>query len=292
MTAPQPEQRGDNDDIHAAAERGDEPTVRAALEQGVAVDSRDGKRRTPLHLAASLAVAKTLVQAGAAVSATDRHGNTALHLAASDAIVRWLLDNGAAIDELNGAASTPLHLAASRSRTVTRALLEARADVHVRNTAGETALHMAVDAATVALLADAGGDVGVAIPPVRVKALPARKFTQSRSHQQQLRRGRLLAESGQTDDAIQLLDALKEQLEVSNPLWLTCQRYAVFALQKVGKLAQSLVRLNEAIEALSDPSVLLERARLLLQLGRWVPFAEPQQRSRADLIVRVCSAQV
>ena len=160
---------------------------------------------------------------------------------------------------------------------MTRALLEARADVHVRNTAGETALHMAVDAATVALLADAGGDVGVAIPPVRVKALPARKFTQSRSHQQQLRRGRLLAESGQTDDAIQLLDALKEQLEVSNPLWLTCQRYAVSALQKVGKLAQSLVRLNEAIEALSDPSVLLERARLLLQLGRWVPFAEPQQ---------------
>eukprot|EP01043_Picozoa_sp_COSAG02_P005916 COSAG02_NODE_164_length_32230_cov_37.505587_8_plen_1816_part_00 len=281
MSSPGDSERvaGGGTELHTYAAQGDEKSVRVLLDQGYTADTRDSRRRTPLHLAANFAVAKTLVQAGAPVNVVDRQGNTPLHAAVKPQIVVLLLEKGAKINAANKFGSTPLHLAAAGSSAVTEALLNAHppADVHVRNSGGETPLHMATDAATVRLLAHAGCDVGVAIPRVEIVAPPARKFVRTKEQQRAFTRGVRLAAAGEWVEALRQWDALREggecanePLDPANPLWLACQRKCIEIEKSRGRLAQALDRLNQTIGLLcaSDPTLLVERAAVLMDVGR------------------------
>ena len=267
-------------ELHTYAARGDDRSVRLLLDRGYGADTRDVRRRTALHLAANLAVAKTLILAGASVNVVDRQGNTPLHAAVKPQIVALLLEKGGNINAANKFGSTPLHLAAASSAAVTKALLNAHppADVHLRNSGGETPMHMAIDAETVRLLANAGCDVGVVIPRVKVVALPTRKSMRTKEQQKAFTKADRLAAAGEWAQALHIWDELRqgcgdfgdEPVEPANPLWLACQRKCIEVERNRGRFGQALGRLNEAIGLLcaSDPALLLERAALLIEMGR------------------------
>ena len=181
--------------------------------RAVAVDSRDGKRRTPPPGRKSCRGQDV----GAGWRGCERHGqhgNTALHLAASGdrplAVGQWRRDRRAERRGVHAVASRSLPLAHGDPGLVGGACRCARPQHQ-----GETALHMA--GCRHCRVARGRRRRCDRHPPVRVKACC------SKVHQAGLISSCAGAagEGGQTEDAVQLLDALKEQLEVSNPLWLT-----------------------------------------------------------------------
>lgn len=69
--------------LHDAAGRGDVAQVQRLLDQGGDVNAREDQWGvTPLHLAATVAVAQVLLAHGAAVSPKSHGGLTPLHIAA------------------------------------------------------------------------------------------------------------------------------------------------------------------------------------------------------------------
>ena len=121
----------------AATARGGENAIVALLAKGAAVDPRNNKQRTPLHLAAgsgNLAATALLLTAGAEVNAVDATGDTPLHYAAVGGYtgpVRVLLSCGADMNLKNAAGLTArdaaLRKAQSQTATVLR-LAAARAE--------------------------------------------------------------------------------------------------------------------------------------------------------------------
>jgi len=123
--------------------------VSRILAAGVDLEQRDTDGMTPLLDAANedddLSRMKALLAAGADPNAVDDGGRTALHLVVAHDLSEALdlfLDAGVGVDT-DAAGRTPLMHAADRCRAdMTKLLLERGADVHARDNAGATALHL------------------------------------------------------------------------------------------------------------------------------------------------------
>jgi hypothetical protein len=91
-----------------------------------------------------LALALALVSRGAQVYATDHCGYTAMHIAAGrhddEKVMKEFLSTGAEVNIINKKGQTPLHQAGLR---ITKVLLEARADVGIKDNNGKTAIDIA-----------------------------------------------------------------------------------------------------------------------------------------------------
>lgn len=121
-------------------------TANSARGFGAAV--MPASKRTPLHEARTLGIARLLVRAGASVNALDSIHQTPLHCAIENEhpdIAVFLLRAGAKPDIADNAGNTPLHLAASISSTaVANAILKHRVSVNAKNRQNETPLSLAL----------------------------------------------------------------------------------------------------------------------------------------------------
>lgn len=134
----------------------------------VSVDVQNDAGRTPLHesiVLERLCVSQALVKAGADLTLRDEKGMSAFDYAClyeNRAMVRVMLSGGrlnpAVADETNGL--TPLHWA--QGKVVVDMLVDAGADVHARDRAGRTPLHLGCSKSnvTVCALLSRGADVG------------------------------------------------------------------------------------------------------------------------------------
>lgn len=115
--------------LHKAVLQNDAERVRALLAQGVSVDQRDSKERTPLFRAAhrgSDEIIRILLDGHADPNAVDKWGNTPLFEGAQQGQVKaveLLLKSGAKIDATNKHTQTPLYEAVRNGKAVIAGLL-------------------------------------------------------------------------------------------------------------------------------------------------------------------------
>ena len=165
-------------DLHEAVKDRDLSTVKSLITQGADIHTQSVFGATALHAAVeggNEAMIHLLIEKGVALNATDQFGITALHEAARlgyKAIVQLLLERGADIknvwqsSELSELVKEPilrlllekrpkaipkeyldiaLHSAVARGdEAVVQLLIDAGANINMRNAIGETALHSAV----------------------------------------------------------------------------------------------------------------------------------------------------
>ena len=155
--------------LHNAATIGFKELAQQLIKDGANVVVRDGRKRTPLHYAATKEVATLLMLD---INASDESGNTPLHLAVQDErpqIVSFLIANGAKVNVKNNNGQTPLHIAVFNNRfsrldnmqNIERLLLEHGAEINIQDNK-TTPLDIAVDLQledTVALLISKHPDV-------------------------------------------------------------------------------------------------------------------------------------
>ncbi|MES1925683.1 ankyrin repeat domain-containing protein [Salinisphaera sp. T31B1] len=159
--------------LHYAAARGDRAGVESILDNGLSVNLRTRRGRTPLILAAQhghLGVVHALLARHAGLEARDgQNGFTALHWAADryhPAIARALLVHGARVDAANKWNQTPLWQAAwqtdQANTEIAHILVAAGADFDHPDIHGNTPLLMAARAGhrpMIAYLLDLGADI-------------------------------------------------------------------------------------------------------------------------------------
>lgn len=137
--------RNNSDRLLAAVYGGDLAAFQSAIRNGDDMNGRDRGGRTPLANAVidgRADMVDLLLAAGADVNASDAKGYTPLHFAALNhvvTIVRALIAAHAAVGARDAWGNTPLSTAVFESRgraDVVHALLEARADQHLKNDSG------------------------------------------------------------------------------------------------------------------------------------------------------------
>ena len=163
--------------LHYASGEGDADVVQVLIDAGADIEEKDEKGRSPLHCACvsgALDIVKMLVEAGvvragAGVFVTDSNGDTCLSLAAyfgHTETVRYLVGLPE-VEINNGNASnyTALHRAGQKACTdVVRVLIDAGADVDIKNSDGRCPLHCACETGAldnVKMLVRAGAGVNV-----------------------------------------------------------------------------------------------------------------------------------
>ncbi|MEG4021668.1 ankyrin repeat domain-containing protein [Microcoleus sp. S13C4] len=169
--------------LHNAAKIGFKELVQHLIKDGANVVIRDGRKRTPLHYAATKEVAALLMLD---INARDESGNTPLHQAVkydylhSDLprarleIVSFLIANGAKVNVKDCYGHTPLHIAVFNRRVAMsnnmqninmqniERLLEHGAEINIQDNNKTTPLDIAVDSTdrdTVALMISKHPDV-------------------------------------------------------------------------------------------------------------------------------------
>jgi ankyrin repeat protein len=124
----------------ASIRRKEGQMTKLLLARGALVSSRDSRRWTPLHQAASHGFSeevKMLITQGGDVTATDVEAETPLHKARNPVTVRLLLDAGADVHAKDRNGHAPLHTAMNRSdHLVATALLDKGADIEARSHEG------------------------------------------------------------------------------------------------------------------------------------------------------------
>lgn len=122
---------------------------------------REGRRTTPLHLAAKIgdAVVLGLLADSEFIQKGDEVGARALHYARSKDAVDVLVAAGADVDCVNDDGDRPLHLA--KTPDVVEALIRHGADVNARNKSGQSPLHRLRHRKAVKAILKAGADVNV-----------------------------------------------------------------------------------------------------------------------------------
>ena len=106
----------------------------------------------PLHAATvmnNVVGVKKLVDGGAPLEGQDKKKRTPLHLAATlpgyEGMIQELVDLGAALDPINAAGVTPLYLAITEGNVEScKVLLASGADPNSKNAKGQTALQVIV----------------------------------------------------------------------------------------------------------------------------------------------------
>jgi ankyrin repeat protein len=189
--APEGEKKvtGTPEDLRRAAEVGNVERIRLLVSDGVEIDARDRRGRTPLFLAlwnGHASVARLLVASGADVNAMDRRGYTPLLCAFrcdNGDMAALLIERGAAVDVWSRMLppepvvgpprmplpfvykNRPLHYAAFGYKKVVELLLAKGAHVNVQNDEQVTPLHEAVSQGhrdVAGLLIDNGADINAA----------------------------------------------------------------------------------------------------------------------------------
>ena len=137
--------------LHFAMEYGILEMVELFIQRGANVNCKSEHDRTPLHALliylndAAIPIAKKLLQSGADVNAITDTGVTALMLAGTAKMTSFLLEHHARVDAVNSYGNTALHLAVGDGNyDRTRTLLDAGANVSLRDDMGRTALYDAV----------------------------------------------------------------------------------------------------------------------------------------------------
>ncbi len=119
--------------IHAAAAEGNARGILLYIQEGVSVNAKDSKGRTPLMSASESGMSRVLpilLDRKAEINAVDRDGNTALHLGASKGhvkVISELIRKGADESIKNGKGLTAKELASTSGNA--RAANEFRSDV-------------------------------------------------------------------------------------------------------------------------------------------------------------------
>lgn len=139
------------DELLEAARSGAEDTLLTLLTPlNVNCHASDGRRSTPLHLAAGynrIRIVKILLERGADVHAKDKGGLVPLHNACSYGhfeVTELLINHGAKVNANDLWAFTPLHEAASKNRVeVCSLLLSKGADPTVLNCHNKSAVEAA-----------------------------------------------------------------------------------------------------------------------------------------------------
>lgn len=150
--------------IHKAAESGDAALVAKIVKKApeLAGHKRGTDGRTPLHLAASEAVAKLLLDAGADPAAGDQNGNTPLHAASSVDVARLLLERGAKAEAKNSSGATPLHVTGDAQ--VAELLLSKGADRDAKDSAQRTPIQTTPSGAVARVLVGRGASLTGEVP--------------------------------------------------------------------------------------------------------------------------------
>ena len=149
----------------AAAEAGRWDDAANLVKTGADIDVGNKHGASLLWLAArhgQISVLKTLVQVGANVNKADDNGTTPLAVAATAAIAATLIEHGAGfgLSVLNYRERSALWLAVKNGREdVVQVLVEAGADVNQADDYGAAPLHVATSASVVASLIGAGARV-------------------------------------------------------------------------------------------------------------------------------------
>lgn len=134
--------------LYQAAARGDTQRARELMAQGASLNSSNAKKQTLLKIAIledNRRAFDGLLALGADPTYRGDARDTAMHLAAWQDKSYWLkamLGHGASTEPRDGLGETPLFAALGHEANV-QLLLNAKADVHAVNSAGDTLLHKA-----------------------------------------------------------------------------------------------------------------------------------------------------